>query len=88
MWSIKLSKRAVRDKDLLVAAHLEGRTKKLLAVLLKNPFQNPPPYEKLIGDLSGFYSRRINRVHRLVYRADEDLKTVYVDSMWSHYARY
>jgi Txe/YoeB family toxin of toxin-antitoxin system len=87
MWSVKLSKRAIKDKELLKGAGLAEKTKQLLEVLINNPFQNPPSYEKLIGDLAGFYSRRINRQHRLVYRVDESAHTVYVDSMWSHYER-
>lgn len=87
MWSVKLSKRAIKDKELLKGAGLAEKAKQLLEVLINNPFQNPPSYEKLIGDLAGFYSRRINRQHRLVYRVDESIHTVYVDSMWSHYER-
>ena len=87
MWSVKLSKRAIKDKELLKGAGLAEKTKQLLEVLINNPFQNPPSYEKLVGDLAGFYSRRINRQHRLVYRVDESIHTVYVDSMWSHYER-
>jgi Txe/YoeB family toxin of toxin-antitoxin system len=87
MWSVKLSKMAIKDKELLKGAGLAEKTKQLLEVLINNPFQNPPSYEKLIGDLAGFYSRRINRQHRLVYRVDESAHTVYVDSMWSHYER-
>ena len=87
MWSVKLSKRAIKDKELLKGAGLAEKAKQLLEVLINNPFQNPPSYEKLVGDLAGFYSRRINRQHRLVYRVDESIHTVYVDSMWSHYER-
>ena len=82
MWSVKLSKRAIKDKELLKGAGLAEKTKQLLEVLINNP-----SYEKLVGDLAGFYSRRINRQHRLVYRVDESAHTVYVDSMWSHYER-
>lgn len=87
MWSVKLSKRAIKDKELLKGAGLAKKAKQLLDVLVINPFQNPPSYEKLVGDLFGFYSRRINRQHRLVYRVDETNRIVYVDSMWSHYER-
>ncbi len=87
MWLVKLSKRAVKDKALLKSAGLDKKAKQLLEVLIFNPFQNPPSYEKLVGDLSGFYSRRINRQHRLVYRVDENNQIVYVDSMWSHYEK-
>ena len=87
MWSVKLSKRAIKDKELLKSAGLGKKAKQLVDLLMVNPFQNPPSYEKLVGDLSGFYSRRINRQHRLVYRVDEVNGIVYVDSMWSHYER-
>lgn len=87
MWSVKLSKRAIKDKELLKGAGLTEKAKQLLKVLINNPFQNPPSYEKLVGDFAGFYSRRINRKHRLVYRVDESNLIVYVDSMWSHYER-
>ena len=87
MWSVKLSKRAVKDKALLKSAGLDKIDKQLLGVLMLNPFQNPPSYEKLVGDLSGLYFRRINRQHRLVYRVDESNLIVYVESMWSHYER-
>ena len=87
MWSVKLSKRAIKDKELLKGAGLAEKAKQLLKVLINNPFQNPPSYEKLVGDFAGFYSRRINRKHRLVYRVDESNLIVYVDSMWSHYER-
>ena len=87
MWSVKLSKRAVKDKELLKGAGLAKKAKQLLDILIENPFQNPPSYEKLEGDLSGFYSRRINWQHSLAYKADEANHIVYVDSMWSHYER-
>ena len=87
MWSVKLSKRAIKDKELLKGAGLAEKARQLLSVLIDNPFQNPPSYEKLVGDLAGFYSRRINRQHRLVYRVDESCRIVYVESMWSHYER-
>ena len=87
MWSVKLSKRAMKDKELLKAAGLAQKAKQLVDLLAINPFRTPPYYEKLIGDLRGFYSRRINLQHRLVYRVDEEHQIVYVDSMWSHYER-
>ena len=82
MWSVKLSKRAIKDKELLKVAGLASKAKMLLGILVHNPFQTPPSYEKLVGDLTGFYSRRINWQHRLVYRLDETNHIVYVDSMW------
>jgi Txe/YoeB family toxin of toxin-antitoxin system len=66
MWIIKFTRNAEKDKKLLKSAGLENKVKKLLNLIAKNPFQNPPSYEKLIGDLQGYYSRRINLQHRLV----------------------
>ena len=85
MWIIKFTKNAEKDKKLIKSAGLEERVKKLLNLIAKNPFQNPPSYEKLVGDLEGYYSRRINLQHRLVYKVYEDINTVVVHSMWSHY---
>ena len=84
MWIIKFTKNAEKDKKLIKSAGLEERVKKLLNLIAKNPFQNPPSYEKLVGDLEGYYSRRINLQHRLVYKVYEDINTVVVHSMWSH----
>ena len=85
MWIIKFTKNAEKDKKLIKSAGLEERVKKLLNLIAKNPFQNPPSYEKLVGDVQGYYSRRINLQHRLVYKVYEDINTVVVHSMWSHY---
>lgn len=85
MYTILFSKQAMKDRRLLAQAHLEIRTKMLLSVMMEDPFQNPPPYEKLIGDLRGFYSRRINAQHRLVYSVNTANRTVKVLRMWSHY---
>lgn len=85
MWIIKFTKNAVKDKKLIKSAGLEEKVKKLLNLIAKSPFQNPPSYEKLVGDLQGYYSRRINLQHRLVYKVYEDIKTVVIHSMWSHY---
>ena len=85
MWIIKFTKNAEKDKKLIKSAGLEERVKKLLNLIAKNPFQNPPSCEKLVGDLQGYYSRRINLQHRLVYKVYEDINTVVVHSMWSHY---
>lgn len=84
MWIIKFTKNAEKDKKLIKSAGLEERVKKLLNLIAKTPFQNPPSYEKLVGDLQGYYSRRINLQHRLVYKVYEDINTVVVHSMWSH----
>lgn len=85
MWIIKFTKNAEKDKKLLKSAGLEDKVKKLLNLIAKNPFQNPPNYEKLVGDLQGYYSRRINLQHRLVYKVHKDINTVVIHSMWSHY---
>lgn len=85
MYKIVYTKSASKDVSKLKAAHLEKNTLALIDVLKENPFQNPPPYEKLIGDLQGAFSRRINHKHRLVYQVYEEEKTVKIISMWSHY---
>ena len=85
MWIIKFTKNAEKDKKLLKNSGLEEKTKKLLNLIAINPFQTPPSYEKLVGDLEGYYLRRINIQHRLVYRVCKDINTVVVHSMWSHY---
>ncbi len=84
-WQLVYTKHAQKDAEKLVSAGLKAKAKSLLAILAENPFQNPPPYEKLIGDLAGAYSRRINIQHRLVYQVIEGDKTVKVLRMWSHY---
>ena len=85
MWTVKFTKNADKDKKLLKSAGLEEKTKKLLNLIANNPFQTPPSYEKLCGDLDGYYSRRINLQHRLVYKVYKNQKVVVVHSMWSHY---
>ena len=85
MWIIKFTKNAEKDKKLLKKEGLEMKAKKLLDVITNNPFLNPPPYEKLVGDLEGYYSRKINIKHRLVYRILKEINTVVVHSMWSPY---
>lgn len=85
MWEVIFTKNAEKDKKYLKNVSLDLKTKNLLNLLIKNPFQNPPPYEKLIRNLDGYYSRRINHKHRLVYRIDEKKHSVIVHSMWSHY---
>lgn len=86
MYKVIFSKKAEKHKALLKQAKLEEKVRLLLDVLAKNPFQNPPPCEKLMGDLAGVYSRRINHQHRLVYQVDETTERVFVLSMWTHYA--
>jgi len=84
-WQLVYTKQAQKDAQKLVAAGLKPKAKLLLDILAENPFQNPPPYEKLVGDLAGAYSRRINIKHRLIYQVLEDLGTVKVLRMWTHY---
>ena len=85
MWIIKFTKNAEKDKKLLKSAGLEERAKKLLNLIANNPFQIPPSYEKLVGDLQGYYFRRINLQHRLVYKVYKEINTIVVHSMLSHY---
>ena len=87
MWAVLFTKNAEKDKPKLKAAGLEKKAKSLLILLSENPFQAPTSYEKLVGDLNGYYSRRINIQHRLVYRVDSQKNIVIVHSMWSHYER-
>lgn len=84
-WEIILSRRATKEVKNIQRAGLGRKVQALLAVIKQNPFQNPPPYEKLSGNLAGYYSRRINRQHRLVYEVDTELRTVHVLRMWTHY---
>lgn len=84
-WELVYTKNAQKDAQKLSSAGLKEKTQALLMILRKNPFQNPPPYEKMVGDLSGAYSRRINIQHRLVYQVIEDHNVVKVLRMWSHY---
>lgn len=85
MWRVVFTKRALKDAKKLSAAGLRSKAEALLDILRENPYQTPPPFEKLIGDLSGAYSRRINIQHRLVYQILDDEKTVKVIRMWTHY---
>ena len=85
MYSIHYTKAAVKDIPKLKAAKLDSKAKNLIELLRTNPFQNPPPYEKLQGDLFGAYSRRINIKHRLVYEVLENDKAVKILSLWTHY---
>ena len=85
MWTIKYSKQAVKDSKKIEQSNLKKSVLELLDVLRKDPFQNPPPYEKLLGDLSGKYSRRINIQHRLVYEVFEEVNIARALRMWTHY---
>ena len=84
-WRIVFTKQAQKDAKKLSSAGLQAKAQRLLEVLSENPFLTPPTYEKLVGDLAGAYSRRINIKHRLVYQVIEDIKTVKILRMWSHY---
>ena len=84
-WTVVYAKHALKDAKKVSAAGLKEKTQELLEVLAIDPFQNPPAYEKLVGDLDGAYSRRINIQHRLVYEVFKKERTVRVLRMWSHY---
>jgi len=84
-WQVVFAKQAQKDAKKLAAASLKPKAQELLAVLAADPFQNPPPFEKLVGDLAGAYSRRINIQHRLVYEIFIAERTVRVLRMWTHY---
>ena len=85
MWRVVFTKRALKDAKKISAAGLRSKAEKLLDVLRENPYQTPPHFEKLLGDLSGAYSRRINIQHRLVYQIIAGEKVVKVIRMWTHY---
>lgn len=85
MYKVLYTKRAVKDVPKLKSSGLNTKAKKLIDIIKINPFQNPPPYEKLVGDLQGAYSRRINIQHKLVYQVLEDTKIVKILSLWTHY---
>jgi toxin YoeB len=84
-WQLVFTKQAQKDAKKLSSAGLRPKAEALLEVLRKNPLQNPLPYEKLVGDLAGAYSRRINIQHRLVYQVLPEIKTVKVIRLWTHY---
>ena len=84
-WAVVFAKPAEKDAKKLAAAGLKPRALELLEILGSDPFQNPPPFEKLVGDLAGAYSRRINIQHRLVYQVLEKERVVKVLRMWTHY---
>ncbi len=85
MWRIVFTKQAQRDARKIAAGGLRPKAEKLLDILRENPYQTLPPFEKLLGDLSGAYSRRLNIQHRLVYEVLTDEKVVKVIRMWTHY---
>lgn len=84
-WRVVFTKQAQKDAKKLSSSGLKPKAEKLLEVLAENPYQTPPPYEKLVGDLAGACSRRINIQHRLVYQVLEEERTVKVLRMWTHY---
>jgi Txe/YoeB family toxin of toxin-antitoxin system len=84
-WQLLFSKAARKDAAKLQRSQLQAKADALLDVLERDPFQTPPPYEKLVGGLAGFYSRRITIQHRLVYRVDVRARRVFVERMWTHY---
>ena len=84
-WSVILSRQATKDLNKIKRVGLSQQVKHLLEAIQQDPFINPPRYEKLVGNLKGFYSRRINIQHRLVYSVDYDSNTVHILRMWTHY---
>lgn len=85
MYEIRFTKLAEKHKKLLKQAGIDEKARKLLSLIAEDPYRNPPPYEALVGELKGFYSRRINIQHRLVYQVYENEKAIKILAMWSHY---
>ena len=85
MWRVVFTKQAQKDAKKLASAGLRSKAEKLLDILRENPYKTPPTFEKLLGDLSGAYSRRINIQHRLVYQILDNEKVVKIIRMWTHY---
>jgi len=84
-WKLYYTKQAQKDARKLASSGLKSKAQELLQIIEQDPYQKPPPYEKLIGDLAGAYSRRINIQHRLVYQVPEEDKAVKVLRLWTHY---
>ena len=84
-WALVYTKQAQKDAKKLAASGLKSKAQEMLDIIKKNPYQNPPPYEKLVGDLSGAYSRRINIQQRLVYQVYEEERVIKVIRLWTHY---
>ena len=84
-WEVVYTRQACKDSKSVARAGLRDKVEVLLAILAANPFRTPPPYESLVGDLKGLYSRRINIAHRLVYEVHKDRKAVKVLRLWTHY---
>lgn len=87
MYKIVYTKDSIKDIEKLKGANLNKKVLALIEIIKNNPFQTPPPYEKLVGDLQGLYSRRINIKHRLVYQILENVQTVKIISMWTNYEK-
>jgi len=85
-WTLYYTKQSKKDATKLSAANLKDKAQHLLSIIEDNPYQNPPPHEKLVGDLSGAYSSRITIQHRLVYQVLEDEKAIKILRLWTHYA--
>jgi Txe/YoeB family toxin of toxin-antitoxin system len=84
-WNIVFTKQAQKDAKKLTSAGLKPKAQNILEIIRENPFQNPPPYEKLIGDLDGAYSRRINIQHRLIYQVYQQERIIKILRLWTHY---
>jgi toxin YoeB len=84
-WHLVFTRQAQKDAKKISHSGLKPQAERLLEILKENPFTNPPPYEKLVGDLSGAYSRRINIQHRLVYQVLDEIRTIKIIRMWTHY---
>jgi toxin YoeB len=84
-WRLVFTKQAQKDAKKIAQSGLKAQASKLLDIIRRNPYQNPPAYEKLVGDLTGAFSRRINIRHRLIYQIFDDIKTIKVIRMWTHY---
>ena len=85
MYIVKFHKKAIKEITKLKENNLDVKAKRLIEIIKENPYQNPPPYEKLVGDLKDLYSRRINIQHRIIYQVNEADKVVKIVSLWSHY---
>jgi toxin YoeB len=85
IWQLAFTRQAQKDAKKIARSGLKPQAERLLEILKESPFKIPPPYEKLVGDLSGAYSRRISIQHRLVYQVLDDIKTVKIIRMWTHY---
>lgn len=85
-WTLYCTKQAQKDAKKLASSGLKAKAQELLNIIKNDPYQNPPPFEKLVGDLTGAYSRRINIQHRLVYQVLEQQQSIKVLRLWTHYA--